>query len=103
MPNSNYLRGVRFERKLKKQWEAEGYLGIRSAGSHSFADLVLVDPKNADVPTIFVQCKIVQTVADMDRLHRQFRAKPPIPKHEHYLLCFAVYIRKTRSLEFAWL
>ena len=39
---SNYLRGRRFEYELKKKLEKEGWVVLRTAGSHGFADLICV-------------------------------------------------------------
>lgn len=40
MPNLNYNRGRASEYRAIKELEAEGYTAIRSAGSHSCADVV---------------------------------------------------------------
>jgi Holliday junction resolvase len=44
MPNKNYIKGRRKEYALKKLYEAKGWIVIRSAGSHSFADLIAIEP-----------------------------------------------------------
>ena len=41
--------------EIKKNWEKKGYICIRSAGSHSFADLVCVHP--IDKYIFFIQVK----------------------------------------------
>lgn len=38
--NSNYVKGVAFERSIVKKLEAQGFYAVRSAGSHSMADVV---------------------------------------------------------------
>ncbi len=53
MTNSNYLKGRKKEYKLKKEYQDKGYLVLRSAGSHGFADLVAINDKEI----IFIQCK----------------------------------------------
>lgn len=40
--NSNYVKGARVERKALDQLEKDGYLVIRSAGSHSPFDIVAI-------------------------------------------------------------
>ena len=35
MPNLKYNRAAAMERRVKKEWEAKGYIAARSAGSHS--------------------------------------------------------------------
>jgi len=60
MPNRNYERGVRLEREVQRIFEEAGYKTIRTAGSHSPWDVILVK----ESPTLkkicfvaFVQCK----------------------------------------------
>ena len=55
MPNKNYLRGVRYERKLVNQARSEGHIASRSAGSHSPIDVWVYEPKNRVIRMI--QCK----------------------------------------------
>jgi len=42
MTNKNYVSGRRKEYRIKKKLEKEGWIVIRSAGSHSFADLIAI-------------------------------------------------------------
>lgn len=74
MPNKNYLRGVRYERKLKKEYEAAGWTALRTAGSHGVADLIVIS-QGGDVE--FIQAKVVKTKAQAARLAKQF--KPFLP------------------------
>lgn len=53
MPNRNYEKGRRYEYKIKKELEKQGYTVLRTSGSHGFADLVAVKPKEIR----FIQCK----------------------------------------------
>ena len=55
MPNKNYLSGRRKEYKVKKKFERQGYIVLRTAGSHGFADLVAIDIREKKI--IFIQCK----------------------------------------------
>ena len=50
---TNYKRGADFERKVAKDLEKYGYVTIRSAGSHSPADIVAMGHGRA----VCVQCK----------------------------------------------
>lgn len=50
---TNYTRGSDFERRTKAQLEGFGYAVIRSAGSHSPADLVAM--RHGEI--VGVQCK----------------------------------------------
>ena len=103
MPNRNYQAGTRFERKLKRQFEVAGWVVLRTAGSHGFADLILVDETHASMPVSFIQCKVLQTRKAAERLIKEFRAKPPIRKHDHYLMCLAIQIKEERTMELTWL
>lgn len=55
MPNKNYLKGVRKERKLVNGARALGLIAFRSAGSHSPIDVVIIDKKSKQIR--LVQCK----------------------------------------------
>ena len=50
---TNYTRGATFERKVARNLEEWGYVTVRSAGSHSPADVVAMQ----DGATVCVQCK----------------------------------------------
>ncbi len=51
---TNYERGRNFEYRVKKQYEKEGHFVLRSAGSKTPVDLLVVSPLGEP---IFVQCK----------------------------------------------
>ncbi|MEM4323916.1 MAG: restriction endonuclease [Candidatus Nitrosocaldaceae archaeon] len=56
MPNANYLKGRNFEYKVKKYLEQQGYVVLRTAGSHGIYDLIAI--KFEPEPSIiFIQCK----------------------------------------------
>lgn len=50
---TNYQRGAVFERKVARNLEEWGYVTVRSAGSHSPADIVAM----REGATVCVQCK----------------------------------------------
>ena len=52
---NKYAKGVRWEREVKAELEAKGYIVVRASGSHSPYDLVGVHPEWNRV--VFVQCK----------------------------------------------
>jgi Holliday junction resolvase len=80
MPNKNYVNGRAFEYRIKKEYEAMGYLVFRTAGSHSPADLIAF-PKMSDwftgkgisaVP-VLIQCKATKKVylpGDLEQLKK---------------------------------
>ena len=51
---TNYSRGAIFERKVKKAFEDEGWVVIRSAGSHGQFDLVCISAYGS---IMLLQCK----------------------------------------------
>ncbi|WP_457635767.1 Holliday junction resolvase, partial [Persephonella sp.] len=50
-----YRKGAEFERKVKKIFEEQGFTVIRSAGSHTKADLLIKEL------SLSVQCKALKT------------------------------------------
>lgn len=50
---TNYSRGAEFERKVARDLEGHGYVWVRSAGSHSPADILALRVGE----TLAVQCK----------------------------------------------
>lgn len=51
---TNYERGAAFERQVKADLEANGYVAVRAAGSHSPVDVYAF--RSGEV--VFVQCKL---------------------------------------------
>tara|TARA_B100001013_G_scaffold342964_1_gene269835 strand:- start:297 stop:593 length:297 start_codon:yes stop_codon:yes gene_type:complete len=62
---SRYLKGARFERRVKKYLEEKGYLVIRAAGSKPF-DLVGI--KNGKA--IVLECKVSEGILKKTELER---------------------------------
>ena len=52
MPNKNYIKGVRKERKLVNQAKDNGLIAFRSAGSHSPIDVVIIDKQTKKITLI---------------------------------------------------
>ena len=55
MPNKNYIKGRRKEYKVMLAAKRENLITLRSAGSHSPIDVVVIDVKERLIR--FVQCK----------------------------------------------
>lgn len=62
---SRYLKGARFERRVKKYLEEKGYLVIRAAGSKPF-DLVGIK----DGKAIVLECKVAEGILKKTELER---------------------------------
>ena len=61
MSNPNYKRGVKLEREIQKIFRDAGYIAIRTAGSHSPWDVILVKETEGLKKicfVAFVQCKV---------------------------------------------
>ena len=56
MANRSYQKGYRFELEVKRYLEQKGYLVFRTAGSHSLADLIVVDHTMWRI-VYLIQCK----------------------------------------------
>lgn len=89
MPNYNYRRGTAFEYKRRKVWEADGYVVLRTAGSHGFADLIATRP---DQVVTFIQCKLTKVESLQTRLIHEFNRHPPVPPSKYYRLCLEVQL-----------
>jgi len=61
MPNNKYIKGANFERWLLTRLRALGYDGVRSAGSHTCADLIVWGSTRVDLvfdnDLYAIQCK----------------------------------------------
>lgn len=82
---TNYVRGVAIERKLKKLLESHGWLVFRSAGSHGAFDLIA---QRAD-GIRNIQCKRVKHKTEMEPLLRELRLAAkglPLPRNASYEL-----------------
>lgn len=67
MVNANYLKGRNFEYKVKKYLQEQGYVVLRTAGSHGMYDLIAI--KFEPEPSIiFIQCKARQGSSTKEKL-----------------------------------
>ena len=68
MPNKSYRKGCYYERKVIQILEKDGYYCLRTAGSHSEADIISFSTKdNTEQPLIrFIQCKASKYVSKGD-------------------------------------
>ena len=55
MPSANYVKGRKKEYKVVNEAKAQGCIALRSAGSHSPIDVVVIDKYNGIIRLI--QCK----------------------------------------------
>lgn len=93
--NSNYNRGVRFERQVMAEWTARGYQVSRTAGSHSSWDVIAY---RSDHPVVLIQCKCLKTgtVAQAINLVKNFKAEPPLFPSRFFHQVIEVYAMKAK-------
>lgn len=76
MPNRNYQAGRDLEWAVAKQRRTlYGADTARSAGSHGKWDLTVVWPLGT---VELIQCKLVATQAEADRLKKRWKEEPPL-------------------------
>jgi hypothetical protein len=92
--NRNYQAGVRFEREIVHEREAQGEIALRTAGSRGFADVVAIVP---GVAVDFVQCKVTKSEAQANRLCEQFKKDPPLPLGPYRQVLEVKVVRKGRK------
>ncbi len=66
-----YKTGTKYEYKAKKELEKEGYLVIRSAGSHSPFDLIALGA----LEVIFIQIKKCKILKEAEKAIKNFKKK----------------------------
>ena len=52
MPQTNYQRGANKERRIVNYFREKGHIALRSAGSHSPIDIVVIDNKTHHIRLI---------------------------------------------------
>ena len=55
MTNTNYARGRSKEYRIINKFKEKGYITARTAGSHSFFDVIAIDKENKCI--VFIQSK----------------------------------------------
>lgn len=91
MPNLNYLKGYRFQNRVKEYGESKGYYVMANPKS-SFPDQIWMKP---DTTPIFVECK-VKTGIRLDKVKIQrflkeeeiIKAKELIKKGFRFIVAF---------------
>lgn len=87
--NRNYEAGVRFEREVMKGFNEDGFLAVRTAGSHGPFDVIVIA---RDGHVTFIQCKVVRSEAQAERLEEKWLKDPPIPPSSHCHQCLMVKV-----------
>jgi len=81
MPNKNYAKGRRLEYELAKKLRNAGWVTLRTAGSHGFADLVCVRSDVEEPRVRFIQVKGYEVSS---QAQADFKKKPPIIRSTSY-------------------
>ena len=88
---TNYTIGREFEYYIKKKFEKAGFYVIRSAGSHTVADLVAV---KENLPPIFIQCKRYE-LSPYEVKRTLTEMKDVLPKN---VICVLAYKKNRRVI-----
>lgn len=99
MPNKNYLAGVRWERKVKAQREADGYICLRASGSHGAFDIIAMPPAGTGGNVLAVQCKVVAKDSTAKLLAKDWGNAPSLTNQTEML---EIYVRSTKTQVTAW-
>lgn len=83
MANPNYTRGRAYEYEVMKEFEGQGYSVIRASGSHGEYDVVAYRSQH---PVEFVQCKVVRTETEANRMIKKFKEDTIPSKYYHQSL-----------------
>lgn len=100
MPNKNYVAGRRLEYQFKKDWEAEGAIVLRTAGSHGLFDLVAINEQQGEIT--FIQCKRVTTVAAHNKLADDWAKKPPLNINANVFQALVVKVKGNSGYSTFW-
>lgn len=103
MPNKNYQRGRRFEWEVKKDLESQGWIVVRTAGSHGLWDIIAFRDIGGEIRARLIQCKVVQlkgSGAQIERLKKEFKANKVFPHYKgQFNQLLAVKIAGTKQYE----
>lgn len=104
MPNKRYIKGRKFEYRVKNYLESCGYLVFRTAGSHGIADLIAF---NGDSVPFLIQCKAgegIETKKEMDNFRLVAYKNHTIPvlatTNKKAKLLFSVVGEKPEEIKF---
>jgi Holliday junction resolvase len=68
--NKNYVKGRKKEYKIMKEYKENGWVCLRSAGSHGFADVIAIHPTQKIVH--FIQAKPNgYSLKEIDKLEKE--------------------------------
>jgi Archaeal holliday junction resolvase (hjc). len=71
--NKSYIKGRNKEYRIKKKLEQEGYYVIRSAGSHSYFDLVAINTEKKEILLVQVKTRIDKKTEELYKnLEKEF-------------------------------
>jgi len=73
---TNYQRGRAKEYRVKKKLEQQGYYVIRSAGSHSYFDLIAIHKEKREILLIQVKKRATKKDRELyEKLAKEFDGK----------------------------
>jgi len=75
--NKQYRAGVRIEREIQKKFPPPRYTALRTAGSHGFCDVIVIDHKDPHV--YFIQAKKTKKITKQLRTEWKAMQKIKLP------------------------
>jgi len=67
----NYRKGRKYEYYWKNKLESQGYVVLRTAGSHSFADLIAISSEKEEI--LFIQIKTFRKTITPKQIQSLFK------------------------------
>jgi Holliday junction resolvase len=97
MPNKNYLRGRRLEWQVKKDLERDGWIAVRTAGSHGHWDIIAFRDHVDRLLIRLIQCKATSSLSAAKRLVKEHRKKLPLRQFPNVQQELIIKITGTKS------
>ena len=76
--NNNYKRGANLERSIKAYYESIGYIAVRAAGSHGFADVWCTDGRALTLVQGKIGATQTQAVRILEEMIVRYLSQIPI-------------------------
>ena len=71
---------------------------VRSSGSHGIWDLCGVRLEDPNYPVMFIQCKRCSTSSEAKALIRKFKAHPPMPQSQHWIMILEIQVKGSKEV-----
>jgi len=97
----HYKKGRRYEYYWKNKLEKQGYIILRTAGSHGFADLIAISPEKEEV--LFIQIKTFRKNITPKQIQSLFKKEiKKIPSWIAGKNWYALIVGHKKNKKFQW-